>query len=1419
MPVRGLISGALAFAMTAGTALAQSTVTIEGLPSVQFAEAPLVTPANALSYYNGQPGALTSPSISTDPRDPRIQRLADSLDNDAWRIYEYVKNSIEITPQFGLEKGAFGAILDGYGNPFDQANLMVELLREAGHTASYQYGEIQFSGATLDDFSNWMGPTTARGACELLSGGGIPGIVNGSTATDCATYSNAAGSLTSVRMAHVWVIADLGNGERAYDPSFKRHVWSARSSLLHSNINYRSATGGTIETYNGIPAITGMNASSVSNLESQLTAATTTLLGLLQQPANMNQSLVEIAGGSRIDPASLFDPAQDTATGSLPYQATTTALWTGDIPTALRATLTVDFYLYAPTASATIVFDVADLAGRRLTISPISIGTGTARAILRLDEEIVSQAVYDQNCVGCSTAGYGLYIGLSVDHPFAASGGGFMDDSLLQPTSDLVPSVILHSWGDRGVGAELRNAGAYGSEGTVRRSRPGNLNIGVDANSCSTETSGTSTYLYRPEYTTTVTVVTPPPGGATFGSLPMTREITTHTDRLLLQQDAAIGAMISDCNLEFSDVSQTPFHSAQMRTKMQVAESYLARSEEYFRLVDGVAGGRHVTHHVLGLATSRADLGSDGSLREDQLLLSATTRAAFAPLNDGSESEHGYARVAASGTAALESAITMEATGATEANSTASMFAWYLNSPDVPPAGQGTGNTRPFLLINSANHGTATAALFNYVGPATSWSQTFAADGFDLIMPLSGRLGPSLDSMRFTDEYNATNSNHWRIMGSAYLAYRSAGSGVEEISAMTAPACGTERYLLLHSASCIELPMKGAGGVTFDAQINGPTADQDYLATQFDSWASSFSVDVSSGGMTFSPPVDIETGSGGYPYSLPFQRSYNSASRARSALGDGWSHNLESWIEIGSDVSASTSGTAQTSVATLVAIDAALALFQSGDNAVDMVRALLVENWLAESMVNNAATIHYGGGTERFYRMPGGSFVSSPGSLSTLTQTGTVLIDEEWGDYSEHTMESWSSIARQYHRAFDYHNLQFDLTTSEGVVETFRYGADATHASAILNSADGSAGKLIGSYNTFTRRQTTFPTGVELTFTYNNDALSQVSNNLGRVLNFTYIDTPPPDPNEPWENSPPGSSPHGPAVVLSRVTDENGRQVSYDVDQDFVGVKSRRLNDFTDARGRVFTYTYLIQSQWGGSLSGPTARRAEQVLLTEIRLPHAPTTPFFTFGYDEFGRLVTVTDADGDTTTYGVGEGARGMVRDPLGNEAWSYFDQDGRNIASVSPRGILSTSDFDGIGRTLESRISEVAWSPSRYEARSSQAYDQYNNVISQIAHPQTDSNGVPLTDPAITSTTQYNQTGRPTWPTRQIDAAGQATVTCYSTATNEPECAGLPAGSLDNNDRGGLPRAVLGPEGELTLLDYDALGRPTRTRTLVSE
>jgi hypothetical protein len=159
------------------------------LPSIKIGTAALISPASANTYYG--------PSTTSDdglgditgvptPVAPEIVELTRALKGDPDLIYQYVHNNIQTVWMYGLQKGALGAEIDKSGTPFDQAELMVALLNQAGYTTSYMAGTIVLTQA---QFNAWTGITNARAACQLLANGGVPATVNGVTNALCSTIA------------------------------------------------------------------------------------------------------------------------------------------------------------------------------------------------------------------------------------------------------------------------------------------------------------------------------------------------------------------------------------------------------------------------------------------------------------------------------------------------------------------------------------------------------------------------------------------------------------------------------------------------------------------------------------------------------------------------------------------------------------------------------------------------------------------------------------------------------------------------------------------------------------------------------------------------------------------------------------------------------------------------------------------------------------------------------------------------------------------------------------------------------------------------------------------------------------------------------------------------------------------------------
>lgn len=365
---------------------------VDALPGFNRAILPPVTPEeseraiearpvpedlNQPQTANGlAPAAMSALRVGGDtvPAAPAsIAELARVLRNNPDLICEYVRNNIEHYPVWGVQKGALGALLDNQGTAFDQATLMVSLLRQAGYTASYIKGGINLTAAQIRD---WLGVSTAN-ACavvNLLAKGQIP--VAGATATAGGDCPGLNAALVSIRLSHVWVKTMIGGTAYYFDPSFKPHT-------LKTGVNLATASGYNATTYltqaksgatQTADYIQGVNR---TNIRNNLTAYSTNLANYLRthQPAG---TLDDAIGGMAIIPHAGGNLRQT----SLPYQDTGVALteWT-DIPGNYKPTLRIQYQGIDATYSSDAIY------GKRLTITynasnqPVLSLDGTSQAV------------------------------------------------------------------------------------------------------------------------------------------------------------------------------------------------------------------------------------------------------------------------------------------------------------------------------------------------------------------------------------------------------------------------------------------------------------------------------------------------------------------------------------------------------------------------------------------------------------------------------------------------------------------------------------------------------------------------------------------------------------------------------------------------------------------------------------------------------------------------------------------------------------------------------------------------------------------------------------------------------------------------------------------------------------------------------
>lgn len=333
--------------------------------------------SNAASNDSGatQPMAMRSAGGSTAQAPLSIVELARSLKNDPDLIYEFVRDNIETYPIWGAQKGAFGALIDNAGTAWDQADLMVKLLTQAGYTASYVEGRVDLTPAQITSFYGIPATNVCATANYFNRGGLYTEFTTsaGGPFTDATVASNCTGSLQKVTIDHVWVKVNIGGTNYVFDPAHKPHE-------VKTGINLAAATGYNATTFlaNATSGAT-TNTNYVQNMNrANVRSDLTTYAGNLINHIRTNApaaDLDDVIGGKVITQTYGGAPLRQTA---IPYKTASFAeaetAGSAGLPSGRRTQLTVMIpNEYGGGAGVSFWSDA--IYGRRLAINPASAST------------------------------------------------------------------------------------------------------------------------------------------------------------------------------------------------------------------------------------------------------------------------------------------------------------------------------------------------------------------------------------------------------------------------------------------------------------------------------------------------------------------------------------------------------------------------------------------------------------------------------------------------------------------------------------------------------------------------------------------------------------------------------------------------------------------------------------------------------------------------------------------------------------------------------------------------------------------------------------------------------------------------------------------------------------------------------------
>lgn len=379
--------------------------------------------------YGIRPG-VAQPS----PMPAEIVELARALKNSPDLIYEYVHNNIETLPQYGSLKGPLGALLDGKGTAFDQAELMVALLQQAGLTASYQIGAIEL---TVNQLTNWLGTDTSVGSVNFVLGsGGFPATI----------FVNSNNVVTRAQIGWAWVVVNIGGTNFVFDPSTKTYNRStgigtaniaAALGYTQSSFITNAEQGATITP----TSIAGVNR---ANIRSNLTTYANNLFQFIRSN-NPAAATADIIGGKSIVPLTLGTQQRQT---SLSYAVAGTVQNQPTIPSAFRTILTLTLgsndqnNTFTPLSSA-ITFNTSDIYGHRIVASFNS----------SLTPSLLFDGVTQVTASGALPSGRQLTVRTSISHPYPDPFANVTDSDQVRVTP-LANAIYLigTGWGHVGRG-------------------------------------------------------------------------------------------------------------------------------------------------------------------------------------------------------------------------------------------------------------------------------------------------------------------------------------------------------------------------------------------------------------------------------------------------------------------------------------------------------------------------------------------------------------------------------------------------------------------------------------------------------------------------------------------------------------------------------------------------------------------------------------------------------------------------------------------------------------------------------------------------------------------------------------------------------------------------------------------------------
>ncbi|MBQ0720856.1 MAG: hypothetical protein KBT88_08465 [Gammaproteobacteria bacterium] len=1163
--------------------------------------------------------------------------LAEALENDPRRIYQYVRNHFEYVPYYGALKGPYLTLHERAGNDFDQAALLIELLRAAGYTANFRYGLATVSPTdpqALQELADWLGvEADAQLIVNTFANGGVP----------VAWYSN-----NRIEFDHVWVEATINANVVSLDPAFKLSTTSPTldldSAMGFDEGSLLAAAGGSV------------TADSIANLnEGALGAYLSTLTNTFQSylKANYpNARVEEVIGGYSIIP--------DNSTllpTVLPLPvAPTFAAW-ATVPSTYVHTV------HLVHGGIDALYDIPDIAGRKLSIryagdnvviDPLPAGASDFGSVaIGGDGPTFAWNPDNPNTVviqitstlsGADASAFAFVSGAGTQS--IPANGGSVNVSVkltgLGQTAGRKNAVLTFDYSYNGSSIGVQSVDL---SGVVEADRVAEIYIddvlSVSEGTPSGNLNDLSLSINHPYAAN---------GGAfadqttTFkldrgGSFVLASAFGGDKHSTLLAERQRL---LSRMSLEGRAEDDPAMVSETLNI---IGQTWLQQTQLNDDLLAALSGVRGIRHHRFGIA------GQNAGYYVDVKAQYVSSSARIVAAKEGSFPASGLIA------SAMEHSVLEQTQGADKAAvSTVKIFA--LNNQ----------NGARLFLANSGNYASVQGQLVNYSAGDKANFQAAVNAGHTLILPENG----------------AVSLNQWS--GKGYVDYLVSGSSRSLgmiIGGGLNGGLGTSSGPVSPSVTSNESRSENTPSQTV-AQVHALDP-----------------VDLGSGAFLSNMTDLALGGTGPRGLSFSRSYNSQQVGQNSAGLGQGWTHNYDLHLAIHSDVgSALGTKTPFEALPLLVAAHAARHLMAPAQPALEnWAVAALIADWATDQLLNKSVTLHLGSQALTFKELPDGRFVSPAGISAELLRLGdnTFELRQRFGTVlSFNANNAIASISD-----IDGNTLSFSYSGEQLSQVTDSYGRTLTlnYSGTQLSSVSDSTGRTL-TYG-YSGDTLTSVTGLEnALWQYGYDSLSRMltvtdpENTM--IVDNTYDDfdrvvqqvAPRETGSATYKLHYTGLSSSEEKPDGDRLTyyfDHNTRAIGV---EDALGHRTATQYDgqghgiaFTDTQGRTSTLVYDNHHN-----------------LIEARDPLNQLT---SFNYDAQHRLTQATDALGHSSeTDFDAEHHSTAARDALNNEATVSYRADGLVATTTDPRATTSTYSYDSQGFPSSSQTGSHPAVLTRYDS-----------------------------------------------------------------------------------------------------------------------